>query len=234
MLNNYGVYLWKEAQTQDAECSKAEAKGDMQTAKTCHEKSLALKARAKEQWNHGITAQPTATDIHSNLGYAYSEANELDKAEDHLKKAVALKEISARPHNNLGRVFLRRSQQLEAEARDAEVKGKTDAAMAAKVQPLKDAARNLLNEAIAQFDKAAELDHTLLEAHLNLGEVYLTLKDLDKAEAHYRTIVNLYSETEQDPETISNYSQGWYGLARVAVERRTPTRRSSTCGSRWP
>ena len=67
-----------------------------------HQKSVALKDDAKAQWIHGITARPTATDIHSNLGYAYSEAatqaeNEgrlkdaeefLDKAEWHLTQAV--------------------------------------------------------------------------------------------------------------------------------------------------
>ena len=53
---------------------------------TCHQKSVALKDNAKAQWIHGITARPTATDIHSNLGYAYSEANDLDKAEWHLNR----------------------------------------------------------------------------------------------------------------------------------------------------
>ena len=126
MLNNLGVKLWKKAQDEDVEAAKAEAKGDHETAKERHEKALALKEDAKAQWIHGITARPTATDIHSNLGYVYSEANDLDKAEWHLKKAVELKPISSRPRNNLGRVLLRRSQDCEAKAREAEAKGKSD------------------------------------------------------------------------------------------------------------
>ena len=83
------------------------------TAKACHDKALELKDNAKSQWTHGITAA-RATDIHSNLGYAYQEANDLDTAEWHLKRAVKLKPISSRPRNNLGRVLLRRSQDCEA------------------------------------------------------------------------------------------------------------------------
>ena len=79
MLNNLGVKLWKKAQDEDIEAAKAEAKGDLEAAKEHREKALALKEDAKAQWTHGITARPTATDIHSNLGYAYSEAQRQHK-----------------------------------------------------------------------------------------------------------------------------------------------------------
>ena len=104
---------------------------------------------------------------------------------------MRLKPISPRPRNNLGRVLLRRSQQFEAEAREAEAKGKTDPAEAAKAKQLKDEAKTKLDAAIEQFEKAVELDPTLLEARLNLGEVYLTVNDLDKAESHYKAILKL-------------------------------------------
>ena len=52
--------------------------------------SVALKNAAKEKWNRGIAIRPSAIDIHSNLGYAYSEANDLDSAEHHLSEAVRI------------------------------------------------------------------------------------------------------------------------------------------------
>jgi protein O-mannosyl-transferase len=219
MLNNLGVYLWKEAQKQDVNATAAEARGDTKTAKACREKSLELKNDAKSQWNHGIAARPTATDIHSNLGYAYSEANDLDKAEQHLTQAVTLKPISPRPHNNLGRVLLRRSQKNDADAAKAESKV-TDPAEAAKAKLLRAEAKAKLNSAIVEFEKAVQLDPSLLEARLNLGEVYIALNDLDKAESQYKEILNLRSESVKDRETISNFSQGSLGLARVALARK--------------
>ena len=138
MLNNLGVKLWKKAQDEDVEAAKAEAKGDLETAKACHQKAVALKDDAKAQWIHGITARPTATDIHSNLGYAYSEAERPRQGRVAFDEAVDLKPISPRPHNNLGRVLLRRSQDCEAKAREAEAKGKTDPAEAAKAKQLRE------------------------------------------------------------------------------------------------
>ena len=213
-LNNLGVYLWKQAQEQDLKAAAADAAGDPETAKACRQKSIALKNDAKAQWIQGIKVNPKAADVHSNLGYAYSEANDLDSAERHLTEAVRLKPISSRPHNNLGRVFLRRSQQLEAEARQAEAKGKTDPGEAAKARQFKDKAKAKLDAATEQFEKAVELDPALLEARLNLGAVYITLNNLDKAELQYQGILN-----STDQERI-NYSQACLGLARVDIARK--------------
>ncbi len=130
-------------------------------------------------------------------------------------------------------MLLRRSQQFEADARAAEAKGKTDPAEAAKVAGLKDLATAKRNAAIEQFEKAVKLDPSLLEARLNLGEVYLQLsehdraeknldqaeKDLAKAEFHYQEIVKLISPSVKDRETINNFSQACFGLARIATVR---------------
>ena len=242
LLNSFGVYLWKLAMEEDLKAAKAEVAGDLDAAKVYREKSVALKDNAKAQWNRGITANPTATDIHSNLGYAHSEAAVHAQAEGRLKdatelfdkaawclyRAVELKPISPRPHNNLGRVLLRQSQQFEAEAREAEAKGKTDPVAAARVKPLRDEAKTRLKDAIEQFERAVDLDPALLEARLNLGEVYIALsdrakaeknldkaeKDLDKAADEYREILGV-----MDADT-TKLSHACFGLARIAIARK--------------
>ena len=113
-LNNLGVLHWTLAQRQDARVPKAVLSGDMETAKTCREKSAALKDEAKDYWKRGVSANPRSSDIHSNLGYAYAEVDDLDKAEFHLRKAVEVKDISPRAHNNLGRVLLLQSYKCAA------------------------------------------------------------------------------------------------------------------------
>jgi len=231
VLNNYGVYLWMRAQQQDAKATEAEAAGDLKQANEFRDKSTALKDKAVQQWIHGITSRPMATDIHSNLGYAFSEAHSrekakgnyakaeesLNKAEWHLNEAVRLKPVSPRPRNNLGRVLLRRSQDLDAKASAAEKMGKTDPAEADKAKRLKDLAKVKFNAAIEQFEKAVELDPQLLEARLNLGEVFMSLKDFDKAAFHYKAIQNLEAPSVKDHETINNFSQAFFGLARTSL-----------------
>ena len=109
-----------------------------------------------------------------------------------------------------------------ATAREAEAKGKTDPAEAAKVKQLRNEAKAKLDAAIAEFEEAVELDPSLLEARLNLGEVYLsTLGRIPtRPRRHYREILKLESESVKDRETINNFSQAYFGLARVALARK--------------
>ena len=165
--------------------------------------------------------------------HVFGTAN-LDSAEHDLTEAVRLKPYSPRPHNNLGRVLLRRSQQFDVDARDGGNQGKIDPSEAAKAKKLRDEAKTKLNLAIEQFEKAIELEPSLLEPRLNLGEVYLSLSDRDKAEnnlakseddrdkaeKHYQEILKLKSPNVKDRETISNFSQASFGLARIAILRK--------------
>jgi len=166
--------------------------------------------------------------IHSNLGYAYSEASQreaaegnpakaeefLAKAEWHLNEAVRLKPVSPRPRNNLGRVLLRRSQQFEADAREAVSKTKTDPAEAKRLKAL---ATTKLNATIQQFKRAVELDPSLLEARMNLGQVYMSMEDFDKATLHYKAIQILEASSVKDRETTNMFSDASVGLARISL-----------------
>ncbi len=154
--------------------------------------------------------RPTSADICSNLGYAYSEANDLEHAELYLKQAVDLRPNSPRPHNNLGRVLLRRSQERDAAGRDAAAKAKTDPGAATKAASLHKDARSLLDRAIEQFEKAVELDPSLFEARMSLGTVYYQLNDLGKAEAQYCAILKLQPQTVKGMDDKANFSQAYF------------------------
>ena len=169
-------------------------------------------------WLRAIAARPTAFDILSNLGYAYSEANDLEHAENYLKRAVELRPTQSRPHNNLGRVLLRRSTQSEAAARVADAMDRPEQRdVAVKMRA---AAKKELDAAIEQFKKAVELDPSLFEPRLNLGEIYMQLKELDKAEAQYRAMLMFESQKAKTSDDKANFSQAYYGLARIAVARK--------------
>ena len=232
--SNFGVFLWQRAQRQDFQAEKAEVAGDANAAKKCRQESSDLKDQAVAQWLEGLKTNPTDSDILSSLGYAFSEfsgtaqakgnsedAEEfLRESEDDLTRAVKLNPLFFRPRNNLGRILLRRSQAYDAKARVAEAKGKTDPSQAEIAGQLKADAKVKRDAAIAQFEKAVELNPALTEAHLNLGEVYLALNDPDKAETHYLAIVRLPPPEPRDMEAIGNVSQSHFGLARVAMVRK--------------
>ena len=145
-----------------------------------------------------------------------------------------LKPISPRPRNNLGRVLLRRSQQCEAEAREAEAKGKTDPAEAAKAKQLKDEAKTKLDAAIDQFEEAVELDPSLLEARLNLGEVYHVAERPRQGRVPVPGNPELRFGKRQGPGDDQQLQPGLFWAWRESPSpARIPTRPSGSCSRRW-
>jgi tetratricopeptide (TPR) repeat protein len=221
-LNDLGVVHWRLAQEQDRRAAAAAAAGDGKTASMCRQRCADLKDQARAYWRRVIALRPNACDILSNLGYAFTDANNLEQAEFYLRRAVEVNMGNGRPHNNLGRVLLRRSQKYDVDATAAEADGKTNQADAERADELRKAAKEKRDAAIEQFEKAVELDPSLLEARLNLGEVFTQMKDYNKAGNQYRAIRKYEDELKDktnDPDDFANFSQGRFGLARVAVAR---------------
>jgi tetratricopeptide (TPR) repeat protein len=213
MLNNKGVKLWEHSVEADAEARKAAAEGRDADVAAFFAKSEDFKKRAVNTWEKGILNRPTATDIHSNLGYAYSEKAQkeaaaghvaeaekyLDLAERHLEIAVNLKPISPRPRNNLGRVYLVKSQ-------NAKAKGQIELAA------------RYVAAAIDQFQKSIELDPTLLEAHANLAQVYFDQKRYNESSAEYDAILS-YITANSAPEKRQTFAAAFLGLYRIDLAR---------------
>jgi tetratricopeptide (TPR) repeat protein len=216
ILNDLGCGTWEQANAQEHKAVQAEAAGNMEEAKSCRRKSGDLKNDAKALWIRGITINPDAVDIQSNLGYAYSDARDVDAAERHLRIAVRLNPTAPRPRNNLGRVFLELGSRREAEARKSEAEGKTDPEAVAKVARLKNEAQKMNDAAIEQFKEAIRLDPTLTEARLNLGVVHLELGHLEEAESCYKEIFNF----QAGQESRAKYGDAYRGLANVAIARK--------------
>ena len=63
-----------------------------------------------------------------------------------------------------------------------------------------------------QFQRAAQLDATLADAEVNLGQIAMTRRQLDAAEAHYRKAAAI------DPDSAA----AWRGLAQLQLERGDP------------
>ncbi len=228
VINNIGVTLWSQAQQQEATAATEDARGDQETAKARRQLVATLKKQAIGYWRHGLEVRPTASDIHSNLGYAYSEAaadataptdvdRNLDLSEKYLRTAVRLEEDKARPHNNLGRVLLRRSHICEAIAKQIEADRKSDAKVEVDDEFTKGRAKRLLANAVSEFERAIELDPKLLEARLNMAQVCEQRKEFDRAKEQYRAVLELQADKTLDSDAYVSFSNAQYGLARVAA-----------------
>ena len=68
-----------------------------------------------------------------------------------------------------------------------------------------------LEESAAAHEKALEIDSQLVQAHVNLVELYGRLGQFEKAEEHYRTAARL------DPSSSENYYN--YGVLLLGAER---------------
>lgn len=159
----------KKAQENYLEAREAASKGDHQAAV-----NKLLKA---------IDEYPEFALAHGELGVAYMNLNELEKADKHLSLAYDLKPGSYEPLANLGIVLNRLKKYGEAEAviRFA-LKIKDDSAVVHFYLGRALAGQNKLDEAETEFRTALSMGGTqMVEAHRALANLYLHRKEDQKA-----------------------------------------------------
>ncbi|MBD2096641.1 tetratricopeptide repeat protein [Trichocoleus sp. FACHB-591] len=142
-------------------------------------------------YQQALALQPTAPDIHTNLGNVYQDLGQAEAAIASYQKALTLKPDSAEAHNNLGNMYKRQGQLAEAS---------THYQRAVVLRPdlaetynnlgnvLKDQGR--MTEAIAAYRQAIAMKPGLMEAKSNL-------------------LFSLHYDSTHDPETIFAEHKRW-------------------------
>jgi tetratricopeptide (TPR) repeat protein len=181
-----------------------------------------LYAEAAEQ-------NPDNADAHYGLGRVRTARRDLPRASEAFRKATELFPDFGAAHYALALTYRRlgKVDQAEEQFRLYE-KNKTgvpptgDSLMAA-VRALNHSAtyqiqygtelerQGKLEEAAAAHERALEIDPNLVQAHINLIELYGELGQFDKAEEHYRAAIRL------DPGYAESYYN--YGVLLVRVEK---------------
>jgi len=176
-----------------------------------------------------VEQHPDSADAHYGLGRVRAARRDLSGAAEAYRKAIELFPDFGAAHYALALSYraLGKAQQAEEELRLYE-KNKTDVPptgdpLTAEVRALNHSAtyqvqygaelekQGKLEESLAAHEKALEIDPQLVQAHINLIELYGRLGQFDKAEGHYLAAIRI------DPGSAESYYN--YGVLLLSAEK---------------
>jgi tetratricopeptide (TPR) repeat protein len=146
------------------------------------------------KFNEAIAQAPNCHDCYYNIGYAYAQKKEWDKAEVAYKKATELKPDYAEAWSGLANAYNTQKKldlALEASANAAKYSGATgDGGGGGSASSLYNQGVILWNqakyaEAKEKFEAAAKADPSYSDAHYRLGMANLNLGDMPGAAAAF-------------------------------------------------
>ena len=150
---------------------------------------------AERQLQAAVDINPGAGEAWSELGVLRHRQGDLEAAEAAYRKSIAGQPMIAGVHYNLGNVL------LDQKSRAAD-------------QGDMPRAHRLVDEALASYQRALELDPTMADIYNNLGVIYRDRGEPDRAMDAYERAVEL------NPGLI----QVWFNLGVLAVEAGQPQR----------
>lgn len=112
----------------------------------------------------------------------------------------------------------------------AQYTSKKKKAVASYVVGVKHARMYNFESAIVSFNEAIERDPNFIEAHLNLGDVYLTKKEFSKAEEYYQNAINIdasfkpttYMQLASVQLRLAKYSEAQSNLNKLQQMKKVP------------
>jgi len=142
-------------------------------------------------WSRAVEGAPMSIVAHNNLGRAYVETGNDDRAVEEFRKAIEIRSDYPHAHYNLGSVLMRRGELTEAEQHFRE-----SAASLPSAQTLSDWGNCLLRqeraeEAIEKYAAALEVRPNFPNAHFNMALALHHLRRLDEARERYQRAVEL-------------------------------------------
>jgi Tfp pilus assembly protein PilF len=168
----------------------------------CTRRQLDFWRNSETLFRHSITVNPANYVAWCNLGVAFGNRGETDKAEGYFATALKLNPDYARALNDLGVVLLHRSQVEDAaalvqkavqlEPHDASAWFNLGQICMAQGKP---------DQAVTNFQTALRLQPDSVEASKNLASVLIRLGRMDEAVACLQQVVD---ETPDDAEVLSN------------------------------
>ena len=149
-------------------------------------------------WGDAVRRAPLMPEAHYNLGHAWHEAGDLDRARLAYERAVQLSPIYARAQTNLGLVYREQGKAEGAiRAFQAALRAEPEMVEALSNLGLVYTAERRLDEAVGLFRRALDLDPDRAEVWLNLGLAYRDQGRMDEAFQALSRAIRLQPELKE-------------------------------------
>ena len=167
--------------------------------------------RAEEEYKQALQADPGSAELAAQLAELYFRTGRIREAVETAQAIVQKDPNNLDAHKVLGSIYLRSlGQQQDASA---------------QVGP----AGQMVDLAIAEYQKIVSLEPANVENHLLLGQLYTVKHDTAKAEAEFRTAQTLEPSSEDVVMSLArlyaqdgNLDRSAALLAAVPADQRTP------------
>jgi len=160
------------------------------------------------QAEQAVQANPTSKEAQFKLGTAWTRAQLLPLAEAAFKRAIALDKAYVDAYINLGVVYYQQQRLAEALVQydaalavapdDADIHHNRGAVLVQQALLATPPDQALLDQALKEFQRAAELNPQLAQAHFSMGVIYNLRGQKDPAVAEFKRFLEL--DTGSDPQ----------------------------------
>ncbi len=167
--------------------------------------------KAIEEYKMALNADPNSAELSNGLADLYFRAGRMHDAEVTARTLLKDSPENIDAHKLLGRIYLRQLGEGDNGVSSASPSG------------------NVLDQAIAEFEKIVALEPKSVEDHMVLGQLYTVKHQPEKAEAEFKTAQAIEPESE---EVVLNLSRLFAEsgdiqhavkvIADVPVDGRTP------------
>ena len=146
-------------------------------------------------WSQAVKSHPESYVAQYQLGMAHVELNELQKARPYFESSLAIKSDFVPAINAMARVSSANQNPAEAEEifSDA-LEGNPDDIQLLINHGVSLAQQGEFELALAEFNKAAEVDDSFIEIYYNRGMSNFLLSNFDEAIADFDVYLNTYSD----------------------------------------
>ena len=181
-------------------------------------------------WEDNVAKAEGKARVHGNLGKAYLDTGEHEKAAREFKRMIELDPTFAGAYNNLAVIYIDHLKDY----REAEKY------ITASLELFPDYPPGYVNRgvifmntrrlrpAVENFEKALDLDPKNLLAHYNLAACYINMGDMDRAEEHLRKGLSFWPEEQRFYLLMARVyrRRGEHGQAEIYLKRSGSTRQS--------
>jgi tetratricopeptide (TPR) repeat protein len=170
-----------------------------------------LVTRAIEEYKLALNADPDSAQLNLALAELYFSSNHVREAEGTARMLLKSAPENVDAHKLLGRIYLRALSEGQNAPSSASPSG------------------NVLDQAIAEFEKIVSLEPQSVDEHLVLGQLYTVKHEPKKAEEQFKVAQSLEPDTEEVVLTLArlyaesgNLEQETKVIEAVPADDRTP------------